>query len=83
MISLALSVIVLTISTPGLPGAGVITLSALLAQAGCPLEFLGIALSIDVLNDLFNTTTTCIGNIACTIIAADGGDLIDRVKYAS
>ena len=83
MISLALSVIVLTISKPGLPGSGIIALSALLAQAGCPLEFLGIALSIDVLGDLFSTTTTCIGNIACTIIAADGGGLIDRVKYAS
>ena len=83
MISLALSIIVLTISTPGLPGAVIIALSALLAQAGCPLEFLGIALSISALEDLFNTPTTCMGNIACSIIAADGGNLIDREKYAS
>lgn len=83
LISLALSIIVLTISAPGLPGAAIIALSALLAQAGCPLEFLGIALSISALEDLFNTPTTCMGNIACSIIAADGGNLIDREKYAS
>lgn len=83
MISLTFSIIVLTISTPGLPGACIISLSALLAQAGCPLEFLGIALSIGAIDDLFNTPTTCMGNIACTIIAADGGNLIDRGKYSS
>ena len=83
MISLAFTVIVLTISTPGLPGAGIIALSVLLAQAGCPLEFLGIALSLEPLDDLFNTPTTCMGNIACSLIAADGGNLINRDKYAS
>lgn len=83
MISLAFSVIVLTISTPGLPGAYVIALSALLAQAGCPLEFLGIAISILAIGDLFITPTACIGNIACTLIAADGGNLVEREKYSS
>ena len=83
MISLVFSIIVLTISTPGLPGACVIALSALLAQAGCPLEFLGIALSIEAIEDLCNTPTTCMGNVACSIIAADGGKLIDREKYNS
>lgn len=80
---LAFSIIVLTISTPGLPGAGTIAMSALLAQVGCPLEFLGISISIEAIDDMFNTTTTCIGNVACTVIAADGGKLIDREKYNS
>ena len=83
MISLAFSVIVLTVSTPGLPGAAVIAMSALLAQVGCPLEVLGIAISIEAIEDLINTPTTCMGNIACTIIAADGGNLIDRKKYSA
>ncbi len=83
MISLAFSVIVLTISTPGLPGAAVIAMSALLTQAGCPLDFLGIAISVEAIEDLFHTSTTCMGNIACTLIAADGGNLIDREKYNS
>ena len=83
MISLAFSIIVLTISTPGLPGACVIAMSALLTQAGCPLDFLGIALSLGAMEDLFNTPTTCMGNVACTVIAADGGNLIDKEKYSS
>ncbi len=83
MISLAFSIIVLTISTPGLPGACVIAMSALLTQAGCPLDFIGIVLSLQAIEDLFNTPTTCMGNIACTIIAADGGNLINKGKYNS
>ena len=83
MISLAFSIIVLTISTPGLPGAGIIALSALLSQAGCPLEFVGIAISLEAIDDLFNTPTTCMGNVACTIIAADGNNLIDREKFSA
>lgn len=83
MISLAFSVIVLTISTPGLPGAATIAMSALLTQAGCPLDFLGIAISVAAIEDLFNTPSTCMANIASTLIAADGGDLIDREKYNS
>lgn len=83
MISIAFSIIVLTISTPGLPGACVIATSALLTQAGCPLDFMGIALSLEAIEDLFNTPTTCMGNVACTVIAADGGNLIDKEKYSS
>lgn len=83
LISLAFSIIVLTVSTPGLPGAGIISMSALFTQTGCPLEFLGIAISTEALEDLFNTPTTCMGNIACTVIAADGGNMIDREKYNS
>lgn len=83
MISLGLSVIMLTVSTPGLPGGGIIAISALLTQVGCPLEFLGIALSLDVIDDLVNTPTTCMGNIASTIIAVDAGKLINREKYNS
>ncbi len=82
-LSLAFSIIVLSISTPGLPGSGIISQSALLTQAGCPLEFLGILLSLEAIDDIFNTPTTCMGNVACTVIAADGGKLIDRQKYNS
>ena len=82
-LSLAFSIIVLSISTPGLPGSGIISQSALLTQAGCPLEFLGIILSLEAIDDIFNTPTTCMGNVACTVIAADGGKLIDRQKYNS
>ena len=81
MFSLAFLVIVLTIATPGLPGADLIALSALLAQAGCPLDFLGIAVSIEPIDDLVNTPTTCMANIASTLIAADGAGLLDREKY--
>ena len=81
MFSLAFSVIVLTIATPGLPGADLIALSALLTQAGCPLDFLGIAVSIEPIDDLVNTPTTCMANIASTLIAADGAELLDREKY--
>ena len=81
MLSLAFSIVVMSLATPGLPGAGLITLSILLIQSGCPVEFVSIVLGIEAIHDLFNTVTNCMGNIACTLVTAHKENMLDTKKY--
>ncbi|MBQ4431149.1 MAG: hypothetical protein II877_06565, partial [Synergistaceae bacterium] len=71
----------LTVTTPSMPGAGLISLSVLLAQAGCPLEFVGIAVSIEMMIDFTATMTICQANLACTLLASADDGILDREKY--
>ena len=81
IIQLSVTILLLTVTTPSMPGGGVISLSVLLAQAGCPLEFVGIAVSIEMMIDFTGTMTICQGNLVCTLLAAADDGLLDRVKY--
>ena len=58
-------------------------MSVLLAQAGCPVEFIGLVISIDTLSDMLNTPSTCVGNIACTAITAAQEKILDLEKYSA
>ncbi|MBQ3398710.1 MAG: dicarboxylate/amino acid:cation symporter [Synergistaceae bacterium] len=81
IIQLSVTILLLAVTTPSMPGGGVISLSVLLSQAGCPLEFVGIALSLEMIIDFTATMTICQGNLVCTLLAAADDNLLDREKY--
>ena len=80
-VQLAITILLLSITTPAMPGSGIISLSMLLTQAGCPIEFIGIALSVEMLIDFTATKTISQGNLVCTLLAAVNGNLIDREQF--
>ncbi|MBR1657486.1 MAG: dicarboxylate/amino acid:cation symporter [Synergistaceae bacterium] len=82
-VSTVLTSLILSVVTPSLPGAGLITMSAALSQAGCPLDFLGIGASIEMIVDFAATLLISFGNLVCTVFAANSENLIDREKYNS
>lgn len=81
IISLSVTILLLSITTPAMPGSGIISLSVLLTQAGCPLEFIGLAVSIEMLTDFTATMAVSFGNLACTILAAADDNILDREKF--
>ena len=81
IVQLSVTILLLTVTTPSMPGAGLISLSVLLAQSGCPLEFVGIAVSIEMMIDFTGSMTICQANLACTLLAAADDGLLDREKY--
>ncbi|MBQ7219615.1 MAG: dicarboxylate/amino acid:cation symporter [Synergistaceae bacterium] len=81
LVSLGVSILIVTLAAPSMPGSGIISLSILLAQAGCPVEFVGLAMSIDAVVDMLRTSTTCAGNIATEIIVAKLGGELDTERY--
>ena len=81
IVSLSVTIILLSNTTPALPGSGVIYLSVLLTQAGCPLEFLGLAVSIEMLTDFTATMAISFGNLVHTLLTAADDNILDREKF--
>lgn len=63
---LALYAIAVSMSTPGIPGGGIIVMAPMLASAGIPLEGMAMLLAVDMLPDMFRTAST----VACWLGAA-------------
>ena len=81
IISIGVSAIVINMTAPGVPGETIISLSVLLSQAGIPLEFIPVVMSIDTLQDMINTPSNCAGNLTCTLLTAEKENLLDLETY--
>ena len=81
LLALGMSIIIVNMATPGLPGALLISISILLSQAGLPLEAIGLIMSIDALCDVVSTPSICMGNIAEEVIVAKLENELDVEVY--
>lgn len=81
MISLIITIIVLSIGAPGIPGAGLICLSVLLAQINVPLEAVGLVMGIDALCAMFRAMSNSYGDIAASLIVAKSEKKLDLNVY--
>ena len=81
ILSAAVSILLLTVATPGLPGAGAAMMAVLISQAGCPLEIVPLFVSAIAITDMLSTSTTCMGNMACTLGTAAQENMLDLEKF--
>ena len=65
---MVISIIVLSIGAPGIPGSGLICLGMLLAQMGVPAEAVGLVMGIDALVGMIRTMSNCTGDMAVTVL---------------
>ena len=83
-VTLVLTTTFSAIGTAGIPGGGLIMLSAVLASVGLPLEGLAILAGIDRLRDMMTTVLNILGDAAVTVlIAKQEGELDERQYYHS
>ena len=68
LLAMVISIIVLSIGAPGIPGSGLICLSMLLAQIGVPTEAVGLVMGIDALVGMVRTMSNCTGDMAVTVL---------------
>ncbi len=68
LLAMVISIIVLSIGAPGIPGSGLICLSMLLAQIGVPTEAVGLVMGIDALVGMFRAMSNCTGDVAVTVL---------------
>lgn len=59
-----------SIGTAGIPGAGLIMLSMVLASVGLPLEGLAIVAGIDRILDMARTSVNILGDCMCAVVVA-------------
>ncbi len=83
LLSLALTIMVLSVGAPGIPGSGLICLSVLLTQIGVPVEAVGLVMGIDTLVGMFRCMSNCLGDVVVTVIVAKSEKLLDIKKYRS
>lgn len=83
-IILSMTTIFSAIGTAGIPGGGLIMLSAVLSSVGLPLEGLALLAGIDRLRDMMTTVLNILGDAAVTVfIAKQEGELDERQYYHS
>ena len=68
LLAIALSSLLVSFSTPGVPGAALITMTTVLSAAGLPLEGVAIVAGVDRLTDGFKTVLNVIGNTVNAVI---------------
>lgn len=83
MVSMIISIIILSMGAPGIPGSGLICLSVLLTQMNVPVEAVGLVMGIDSLCGMFRTMSNCLGDVAVTAIVAKSENEMDMEIYGS
>ena len=83
MITVIMTATLASIGTAGVPGAGAIMLSMVLASVGLPLEGIGLIMGIDRLVDMGRTVTNITGDAVCTAIIANQEGELDKDIFNS
>ena len=79
--AIVISIIVLSVGAPGIPGSGLICLSVLLSQIGVPTEAIGLVMGIDALVGMFRCMSNCTGDVAVSVAVAKREKLLDMDMY--
>ena len=78
MAPLVLTIILLSLGCPGVPGAGLGCLGIVLNQLGVPVGAMGLVIAIDPIRDMFDTMSNTTGDVACALITASREGLLDK-----
>lgn len=81
LISLGITIILLSLSAPGIPGAGIVNIGIVLTAIGVPLEAITIILGIYPILDMFITVNNITGDIATSAVVAKSEKLLDTDVY--
>jgi proton glutamate symport protein len=68
LLAIGLSTILVSFSTAGVPGAGIVMMTTIFTATGLPLEGVAILAGVDRLMDSFHTLLNVIGNAANAVI---------------
>jgi proton glutamate symport protein len=68
ILAISLSTFLVSFSTPGVPGAGIIMMTTVLSASGLPVQGVAIVAGVDRLTDGFKTVMNIIGNVSNAIL---------------
>ena len=81
LLLLFITIVVLSIGAPGIPGIQLVCLSALLAQLQIPVAAIGLVAGLDTLIGSIRTSTNCMGDVMTTITVARSEKMMDMEKF--
>lgn len=77
LFSLAVSILLMSVGAPGVPGAGLIILSMLLTQLGIPVEGVALFMGTGPFVGMFICMCNCLGDVVVTTAVAKSEKLMD------
>lgn len=80
-LSLAITIILLSLGAPGVPGSGIVCISVVLGSLGVPIEAVGIIMGVYPLLDMIDTMTNITGDVAVSLITAKSEGMLDTKMY--
>ena len=81
MLSMIISIIVLSVGAPGIPGSGMICLSVLLTQMNVPVEAIGIVMGIDSLCCMCRAASNSLGDVVVSVIVGKKEGGLDKSVF--
>ena len=81
LLSVLISIIVLSVGAPGIPGSGLVCLSVLLAQMNVPIEAVALVMGIDPLIGMIRCMSNCLGDVAVSTIVAKQEGILNLDVY--
>ena len=81
MLGLAISIILMSIGAPGVPGSGVLILSMLLFQIGVAVEGVAFVMGIGPLIGMFISMCNCLGDVVVTTVVAKSEKMINMEAF--
>ncbi len=68
VITVIATVVLTTLTVPGVPGGSILAIGPVLVSAGVPLSGIGVLLAVDLVPDLFRTTANVTGGMAAAAV---------------
>ena len=81
LLPLAITIILLSLGCPGIPGASIVCLCVILANLGVLIEAIGLIMGINPFLQMVNTMSNTTGDIAASLIVARSEGLLDLEIY--
>ena len=83
LMTMSVTVIMLSLGCPGVPGAGLVCLGIVLENIGVPMEAVGLIMGITPLADMTSTMNNVTGDMAVSTIVARTEGLLDKKIFYS
>ena len=81
LIQISVTIIIISMGMPGIPGMALIGLTMILSQVGVPLESISLIMGIYAILDMFDTASNCLGDVSATVVVARTEGLLDEKVY--
>ncbi len=83
LMTMSVTVIMLSMGCPGVPGAALVCLGIVLENIGVPMEAIGLIMGITPLVDMISTMNNVTGDMAVSTIVARSEGLLDKKIFYS
>ena len=77
VMSVIVTIVVLSLGCPGVPGSGLVCLGIIATQLGVPIEGLGLVIAVGSFTDMVDTMSNVTGDIMTATLTAKREDLLD------